>query len=109
SQRRGHVDDGHKVVAVAHEARIVPHANLNVEVARRPTAFAGVTATPDPDALTVGDSGRHIHGQLHALRLVTATMTFSAGLRRDAAVAAAPVADGRPHHLTERSPRDGPQ
>src|ERR671915_303561 len=61
-RRRGrHVHHGDEVVAVAHEALVLRHANEHVEVPRRAAALPGVAPAGEPDALLVGDPGRHVH------------------------------------------------
>ena len=63
-QRRGDVDHGHEVLAVADEALVLLDAHDDVQVAGRPAALARVAAAGDPQPLAVVDPGRDV--DLHA-------------------------------------------
>ena len=107
--RRGHVDDGDEVVAVADEALVLGDAHEHVEVAGRPAALAGVAAAGQADALLVGDAGRHVHVERLAHRLAPAARARRAGLGGHPPLAAADVADLLAHELAERRARDRAQ
>ena len=59
-QRRGDVDDGDQVLAVAQEALVLAHPHDDVEVAGRAAVLARVAAAREPDALAVGDARRDV-------------------------------------------------
>ena len=79
--RRGDVDRGHEIVAVAHEPRILANANQHVQVAGRSAAVAGVAAAGDPDPLAVGDAGGDVDLDLRALDLAAPPLQTLHGSR----------------------------
>src|ERR1019366_7795158 len=104
-QRRRHIKQGDQIVPLAHEALVVAHADQHVEVTGPGARLADVAAAADAHPLAVGDAGRHVdrHG---ALRDDAATAAaLRAGLRRDAPVTTAFVADDGAHDLPERRAR----
>src|SRR5439155_4534509 len=66
------VDGRVDVVALAHEARVRPDVDLDVDVARPATDRAGVALAADADALAVVDAGRD-------LQLARALLDHTAG------------------------------
>ena len=105
-QRRGHVDHGHEVLAVADEALVLLDPHDDVEVAGRAAALAGVAAAGHADPLAVGDPGRDVDLTRAGSRPSRAVAGL-AGLLGDPAVAAALVAQRGPHHLPEARALDG--
>ena len=67
-ERGGHVDDGHEVVAVAHEALVLGDAHEHVQVAGRAALLARVAATGEADPLAVGDPSGHVDRQRQRAR-----------------------------------------
>src|SRR4051794_21862473 len=101
-QRRGDVEHGDEVVAVAQEALVGLDAHEHVQVARRPTALAGVTAPAEPDPLAVGDAARHVDAQRAPAHLAPAAVAVLARLGGHLALAVADVAGRLAHDLPER-------
>ena len=102
-ERRGHVEHGDQVVALAHEARVLANAHEHVEVpggALRPRRRGPCRRG--------GCAGRRRYprGCRHRARVARARRprpaALVAGLARDAPVAVADVARHRPDHLPER-------
>ncbi len=83
--------------------------NEHVQVSRRATSLSGVATAADPDALPVGDPGRHLDGDLGALHPAATSPADVARIARYAPVAAALVAGGRTDDLAERRPRHDAQ
>ncbi len=101
-QRRGHVERGDQVVALAHEALVGAHPHEHVQVARRGARPRRRARWPPrrmrwPSAIPAGTSTV----ELALGRAAAAPAALPAGLAGDASVAVAGVADDRAHHLPE--------
>ena len=100
-QRRGDVDHGDEVLAVADEALVLLDAHDDVEVAGRPAALARVAAAGHAQALAVLDPRRDVDLHVPLRRDHPAPGAGVARLLGDPAVAAALVAQRGADHLAE--------
>ncbi len=101
-RRRGDVEHGDEVVAVAQEALVGLHVHEHVEVPGRPAAVAGVPAAAEAHALAVVDPGGDVDAQRASSHLAPAALAALARLFGGPAVAAADVAGHLAHNLAER-------
>ena len=81
-------------------------ADLDVQIAGRTAALAGMPAARQTDPLAVGDPGRHVDAQRALTHDAAAPVTGLAGAFRNPALARAGVTRGGAHDLPERRARD---
>src|SRR5687767_6020392 len=104
--RHGEVDGGHDVVAVTHEARVAPHVDLHVDVARPPAEGACVALAREADPLAVVDPSGDVDVQLTLLGHPPGACAVRARGLDDLAGASATRATLRPDELAEDGARD---
>jgi hypothetical protein len=104
--RHGEVDGGDDVVAVAHEARVGAHVDLDVDVARPPAEGARVALAREADSLAVVDPRRDVDLQLTLLGHPPGARAVRARRLDHPAGAPAARAALRPDELAEHGARD---
>ena len=97
------------MIAFAHETLVLANPDEHIQIACRSSHLAGMSAAAQPDALAVGNAGRHLHVELAGGGEPSPAAAVVAGLLGHAAVAVADVAHHRSHHLAERRARGGLQ
>src|SRR5262249_49162601 len=98
----GQVDAAEDVVALAHEARVGPDVDADVDVARAPAEHARMPFPGDPDLLAVVDARGHLDLEAALLDRPPGALAVEARMLDDASRSAARRAGLRADELAER-------
>src|SRR5664279_1195974 len=103
--RHGQLQRAVEVVASALKGLVREFTNLDVEVASRPSAQAGIAGARHADPRPRLDAGRNVDVDRPALSRASLPGAFGAGALDDRPVAAAARARGRGHDLAQQGTR----
>jgi hypothetical protein len=106
---RGHIQGRDQVIAFTDEALVLADTHEHVQVARRRTGVSCAALASDPDPLSIGDAGGHLHLQLPRGPHLATAPAAPAGLDGHLAVPVAAIADHRSDHLAEHRLADRTQ